>query len=65
VLCRHLGSLVGTRQRVLVEREGVGRTEGFAPVAIGEGGPGEIVEVVVASHDGERLVAASQAARAA
>ena len=31
---RHLESLVGTRQQVLVEREGLGRTEGFTLVAL-------------------------------
>ena len=27
---RHLDSLAGTRQSMLVERDGIGRTEGFA-----------------------------------
>jgi threonylcarbamoyladenosine tRNA methylthiotransferase MtaB len=51
-----LQSLVGTRQRVLVEREnGLGHAENFAPVrAIGE--VGKIVEVTVASADGDTLV---------
>ena len=62
---RHLQCLVGTRQSVLVEREGLGRTEGFALVSLDTGAPGEIVNVVIAGHDGERLIAASPAARAA
>jgi threonylcarbamoyladenosine tRNA methylthiotransferase MtaB len=54
---RHLAAMVGTAQRVLVEREGLGRTEGFALAAIDAGGPGEIVEAAITGHDGERLVA--------
>ncbi len=62
---RHLESLKGSRQQVLVEREGLGRTEGFTLVALDRGAPGEIVEVDIAGHDGERLTAAPAAARAA
>jgi len=62
---RHLESLKGSRQQVLVEREGLGRTEGFTLVALDRGAPGEIIEVDIAGHDGERLVAAPAAARAA
>lgn len=62
---RHLESLKGSRQQVLVEREGLGRTEGFMLVALDRGAPGEIIEVDIAGHDGERLVAAPAAACAA
>jgi threonylcarbamoyladenosine tRNA methylthiotransferase MtaB len=62
---RHLESLKGSCQQVLVEREGLGRTEGFTLVALDRGAPGEIVEVDIAGHDGERLTAAPAAARAA
>jgi threonylcarbamoyladenosine tRNA methylthiotransferase MtaB len=62
---RHLESLVSTRQQVLVEREGLGRTEGFTLVALDQGAAGEIIEVDIAGHDGERLTAAPAAARAA
>jgi len=62
---RHLAALSGTRQRILVEREGLGRTEGFTLAAIAAGGPGEIVEAVVTGHDGSRLVASPLAAEAA
>lgn len=62
---RHLDSLKGSHQRVLVEREGLGRTEGFTLVALDRGEAGEIVEVDIAGHDGERLTAAPAAARAA
>ncbi|WP_028033776.1 tRNA (N(6)-L-threonylcarbamoyladenosine(37)-C(2))-methylthiotransferase MtaB [Chelativorans sp. J32] len=54
---RHLRSLDGTCQRVLVEREGIGRTEGFTLAAIEVGRPGEIVEALITGHDGERLTA--------
>jgi threonylcarbamoyladenosine tRNA methylthiotransferase MtaB len=41
----------------LVEREGLGRTEGFTLVAVEGGKPGEIVESLITGHDGERLTA--------
>jgi len=59
---RHLDSLAGTRQWVLVEREGLGRTEGFTLTSIDAGKPGEIVEAIVTGHDGKRLLAAPVAA---
>ncbi|HEV7418074.1 MAG TPA: tRNA (N(6)-L-threonylcarbamoyladenosine(37)-C(2))-methylthiotransferase MtaB [Tianweitania sediminis] len=52
---RHLASLVGTRQRVLVERDGIGRTEGFTLAAVASGQPGQIVDVVVTGWTGDRL----------
>jgi threonylcarbamoyladenosine tRNA methylthiotransferase MtaB len=62
---RHLDGLAGTRQRILIEREGLGRTEGFALTVIEAGAPGEIVEATVTGHDGERLLAAPLHAKAA
>ncbi|RWH33561.1 MAG: tRNA (N(6)-L-threonylcarbamoyladenosine(37)-C(2))-methylthiotransferase MtaB [Mesorhizobium sp.] len=62
---RHLAALAGTRQSILIERDGLGRTEGFTLAAIGVGQPGEIVEAVVTGHDGARLNAAPLAAQAA
>ncbi len=64
---RHLEALAATRQRILVEREGLGRTESFTLAAIDAGRPGEIVAATVTGHDGDRLVAsaAPAAARAA
>ena len=62
---RHLAKLAGTSQRILVERDGIGRTEGFTMAAIDAGAPGEIVEAVVTGHDGERLTATTRAMRAA
>ncbi|MEO4001218.1 tRNA (N(6)-L-threonylcarbamoyladenosine(37)-C(2))-methylthiotransferase MtaB [Mesorhizobium sp. CAU 1732] len=61
----HLGALVGSRQRILVEREGLGRTEGFTLAAINAGSPGAIVDAVVTGHDGERLATMTAAAQAA
>ncbi len=54
---RHLDRLVGTHQRILVEREGIGRTEGFTLVSVAGGAPGRIVEAEIVGHDGERLAA--------
>ncbi|MFH1794379.1 MAG: tRNA (N(6)-L-threonylcarbamoyladenosine(37)-C(2))-methylthiotransferase MtaB [Pseudomonadota bacterium] len=54
---RHLSALVGTTQSVLVERDGIGRTEGFTLVAIGAGAPGEILPARVTGQDGARLLA--------
>ena len=62
---RHLTSLPGTRQSILIERDGLGRTEGFTLAALGTGAPGEIVEATITGHDGIRLTAAPLAARAA
>lgn len=54
---RHLASLDGTRQRILIERPGLGRTEGFMLAALEGGQPGQIIEARVTGHDGERLTA--------
>lgn len=62
---RHLSALPGTRQSILVERDGLGRTEGFTLAAIAAGAPGEIVEATITGHDGARLLAAPLTARAA
>jgi threonylcarbamoyladenosine tRNA methylthiotransferase MtaB len=58
---RHLASLAGTRQSVLLERDGLGRTEGFTLTALGSGMPGEIIEADITGHDGERLTAVAAA----
>ncbi|TJW13692.1 MAG: tRNA (N(6)-L-threonylcarbamoyladenosine(37)-C(2))-methylthiotransferase MtaB [Mesorhizobium sp.] len=62
---RHLAALAGTRQSILVERDGLGRTEGFTLAAVSTGAPGDIVEADITGHDGARLIAAPLAARAA
>jgi threonylcarbamoyladenosine tRNA methylthiotransferase MtaB len=41
-----------------VERDGLGRTEGFTLAAVDAGAPGEIVETMVTGHDGQHLTAA-------
>jgi threonylcarbamoyladenosine tRNA methylthiotransferase MtaB len=52
----HCESRVGAIESVLVERDGVGRTEQFVPVAIGGGAPGDIVPVRILGFDGARLL---------
>ncbi|HEY4192838.1 MAG TPA: tRNA (N(6)-L-threonylcarbamoyladenosine(37)-C(2))-methylthiotransferase MtaB, partial [Mesorhizobium sp.] len=59
---RHLKSLTGSRQSILIERDGIGRTEGFTMASVGIGSPGEIVEATITGHDGARLLAAPLAA---
>ncbi|MBB3235969.1 tRNA (N(6)-L-threonylcarbamoyladenosine(37)-C(2))-methylthiotransferase MtaB [Phyllobacterium endophyticum] len=54
---RHLQCLVGTTQNILVEREGLGRTEGFTLVAVDDGMPGQIIRRSINGHDGEKLLA--------
>jgi threonylcarbamoyladenosine tRNA methylthiotransferase MtaB len=54
----HLDSVIYSRQAVLVERDGLGRTEGFTLAAVEGGAPGEIVETMVTGHDGQHLTAA-------
>jgi threonylcarbamoyladenosine tRNA methylthiotransferase MtaB len=53
----HLARLVGTEQRILVERDGLGRTEGYTPVGLEGGAPGAIVARRITAHDGDRLIA--------
>ncbi|MGB3415419.1 MAG: tRNA (N(6)-L-threonylcarbamoyladenosine(37)-C(2))-methylthiotransferase MtaB [Mesorhizobium sp.] len=62
---KHLASLVGTHQSILIERDGLGRTAGFTLAAIDAGAPGDIVETVITGHDGARLTATPLAAQAA
>ncbi|MCX8293248.1 tRNA (N(6)-L-threonylcarbamoyladenosine(37)-C(2))-methylthiotransferase MtaB [Phyllobacterium sp. 0TCS1.6A] len=61
----HLDTLVGTRQKILVEREGIGRTAGFTLAGIDTGVAGTIVERLVTGHDGDKLLTAAQDLRAA
>lgn len=53
---KHLASLNGTVQRLLIEKEGIARTEGFTLAAVDQGNPGEIIERIVTGHDGEKLL---------
>ncbi len=53
---KHLTSLNGTHQRLLIEKEGIARTEGFTLAVIDQGKPGEIIDRIVTGHDGEKLL---------
>jgi threonylcarbamoyladenosine tRNA methylthiotransferase MtaB len=55
---RWLRSMVGTRQRVLVERDGCGHAENFAPVRVPGGRAGTIAEALVTGVEGEMLAGA-------
>jgi threonylcarbamoyladenosine tRNA methylthiotransferase MtaB len=58
-LARHLGRQVGNVHRVLTESSSIGRTEQFIPVRLAAPvGPGAILDVRVAGHDGRHLLAA-------
>jgi threonylcarbamoyladenosine tRNA methylthiotransferase MtaB len=60
-----LDALGGTVQRVLVERDGIGRTEGFMLASVVQGAPGEIVEAEIVGHYGAMLTARRAQAKAA
>ncbi len=62
---RHLASLAGSAQNVLVERNGLGRTEDFTLTAIDTGSIGEIVAADIVGHDDDRLVARANSFAAA
>ena len=53
---RWLGSLVGTRQRVLIENHGKGHSDGFAPVHVEGSLRGETGLANIASHEGDHVV---------
>ncbi len=54
---RHLAGEAGRRHLVLVEKDGLGRTEQFTLAEIDRGRPGEIVPAVVTGHTARALVA--------
>ncbi len=55
----HLQSQVGTRQNVLSETNAIGRTAQFTKVRFGAPiEPARIVDVAIAGHDGQQLIAA-------
>jgi threonylcarbamoyladenosine tRNA methylthiotransferase MtaB len=57
-LRRHLDAQIGVRHRVLVESDGLGRTEHVTQVRLNaRAEPGAIVEVSIARHDGRSLEA--------
>lgn len=55
---RWLEAMVGTRQRVLVERQGRGHAENFAPVQPAAGEAGQIVEVSITGLENDVLIGA-------
>ncbi|MDR7030078.1 tRNA (N(6)-L-threonylcarbamoyladenosine(37)-C(2))-methylthiotransferase MtaB [Rhizobium rosettiformans] len=61
----HLASRVGTRQKLLVERNEMAHTEDFTLVAAPGMKPGSLVEVSIGGHTGRHLTIASAAASAA
>ncbi len=57
---RHLDAQIGRRHAVLMENPRMGRTAQFAEVVFGSDRPeGEIVEAIIAGHDGTQLRAES------
>ncbi len=52
---RHLDTLTGTEQTVLVEKEGFGRSEDFTPVTVRGAEPGTVVAMTITGHDGQKL----------
>ncbi|UYQ72358.1 tRNA (N(6)-L-threonylcarbamoyladenosine(37)-C(2))-methylthiotransferase MtaB [Pelagibacterium flavum] len=52
-LCK---SRIGHSENVLVEREGIGRTEQFVPVKLSAGKPGEIVSTLINGADAAGLI---------
>jgi threonylcarbamoyladenosine tRNA methylthiotransferase MtaB len=52
-----LDSLVGTTQRVLIENNGKGHTDNFAPIAM-EAGRGEVGDASIIGYNGDHLTAA-------
>ncbi|ADZ68598.1 tRNA (N(6)-L-threonylcarbamoyladenosine(37)-C(2))-methylthiotransferase MtaB [Polymorphum gilvum] len=55
-LAAYLAAEVGRLRPVLVEREGLGRTEQFTQVEVDGGTPGEIVETRITGHTGRHLL---------
>ena len=51
-----LEGLVGTTQRVLVEKGGRGHSENFAPVHLRNANEGKVVDVIITQVDGDALV---------
>lgn len=55
----HLDGAIGSRRRVLVETQAMGRTEQFAEVRLTAPlPPGAIAELALIGHDGKRFSAA-------
>jgi threonylcarbamoyladenosine tRNA methylthiotransferase MtaB len=56
VLVKHLAGEVGKVSPVLIEKEGLGRTEQFTQVELNGGQAGEIVETKIIGHTGRHLL---------
>ncbi|MEI2386785.1 tRNA (N(6)-L-threonylcarbamoyladenosine(37)-C(2))-methylthiotransferase MtaB [Breoghania sp. JC706] len=56
-LLRHLAGEVGHTRRILVEREGLGRTEQFTETELAFGAPGTIVTARISGHSHRHLMA--------
>jgi threonylcarbamoyladenosine tRNA methylthiotransferase MtaB len=54
---RWLDSLIGSIQPVLIEGDGIGHTDNFAPVAIAGAKRGETVRARIKAREGDRLAA--------
>jgi len=58
-LARHLDAEIGATRRVLTESQDSGRTEQFTKVLLARpAGPGRILDLEMAGHDGRQLLAA-------
>ncbi|NKB47877.1 MAG: tRNA (N(6)-L-threonylcarbamoyladenosine(37)-C(2))-methylthiotransferase MtaB [Alphaproteobacteria bacterium] len=57
-LARHLDGEIGGLRSVLIERDGFGRTEYFAPVLVAGAQPGPALPVHITGRDGDKLVGA-------
>jgi len=55
-LQRRLAAEIGSTRQVLIESATQGRTEHFMPVAIAGDTPGTVRALVMAGHDGARLM---------
>ncbi len=56
----HLDGEIGQRRTILAERGGLGRTEAFTLVSLGEPTePGTLLDATIARHDGRRLSVAA------
>src|SRR5947209_13120258 len=53
---RWLGSLIGSKQRVLIESDRGGHTDNFAPIAVDRAERGEVFNVRITGGDGDHLV---------
>ncbi|PLX36588.1 MAG: tRNA (N(6)-L-threonylcarbamoyladenosine(37)-C(2))-methylthiotransferase MtaB [Hyphomicrobiales bacterium] len=54
---RHLTGEVGRKRSVLIERDGLGRTEHFTETSLVGGTPGDIVPVTIVGHTHSQLLA--------